>query len=145
MSLIKFVTSIYSMCFIEVFLFFMFVIFISLNMVGYKEMQKETSKSQNVFYEEKRVCNRGRVRFQYDLALQKNYPVSKEFAAAVCSLPEKYNQRKYFKFIEDWGTVSVLNLACSLMIVLPLGRTKRTVFLRSLQEHLLLAHVFFYP
>ena len=76
-------------------------------------MQKETSEYHNVFYEEKKVCNRGRVRFQYDLALQKNYPVTKEFASAVCSLPAKYNERKYLKFIEEWGTVSVLSVACS--------------------------------
>ena len=35
------------------------------------------------------------------------YPVTKDFAAAVCRLPERYDQGAYLKFIENWGTVSV--------------------------------------
>ena len=42
-----------------------------------------------------------------DLARVKKYSVSEDFAAAVCILPEEYNQQAYFKFIENWGTVSV--------------------------------------
>ena len=69
-------------------------------------MQKETSKYHNVFYEEKHVCNRGRARYQLDLAAVKGYPVSHDFAAAVCSLPAVYDDKKYYNFIERWGTVS---------------------------------------
>ena len=54
-------------------------------------MKKETSKYHNVFYEEKHVCNRGRARYQMDLARVKKYSVSEDFAAAVCVLPEEYN------------------------------------------------------
>ena len=73
-------------------------------------MKKETSKYHNVFYEEKDVCNKGRARYQLDLAPVKKFPVSLDFAAAVCVLPEQYDEKAYFNFIERWGTVSVLNL-----------------------------------
>ena len=85
-------------------------------MTGYNKMEKETSKSHKVFYDEKKVCNRGRVRYQLDLARQKKYPVTEEFAAAVCRLPEQYNQEKYLKFIDDWGTVRGVNLIFSFRI-----------------------------
>ena len=45
-------------------------------------MTKETSTYNNVFYEEKSVCNRGRARYQLDLAPIKKFPVSEDFAAA---------------------------------------------------------------
>ena len=77
------------------------------SLLGYEQVKKETSKYHNVFYEEKHVCNRGRARYQMDLARVKKYSVSEDFAAAVCILPEEYNQQAYFKFIEHWGTVSV--------------------------------------
>ena len=70
-------------------------------------MRKETEKYHNVFYEEKNVCNRGRARYQLDLAPVKKFSVSEDFGAAVCVLPEGYNEQAYFKFIERWGTVSV--------------------------------------
>lgn len=71
-------------------------------------MKRETSKHHNVYYVETKVCNRGRVRFQWTLSVQKEYPVSEEFAAEVCHLPEKYDEQKYLQFIDDWGTVSLL-------------------------------------
>ncbi|KAJ7378960.1 hypothetical protein OS493_019659 [Desmophyllum pertusum] len=54
----------------------------------FEQMRKETSKYHNVFYEEKNVCNRGRARYQLDLARIKKFPVSEDFAAAVCVLPK---------------------------------------------------------
>ena len=76
-------------------------------MSGYRKMDKETSKSHKVFYDEKKVCNLGRVRYQLDLARGRNYPVTEEFAEAVCRLPEQYSQEKYLDFIDNWGTVRV--------------------------------------
>ena len=73
-------------------------------------MEKETSKYHNVFYEEKDVCNKGRARYQLDLAPVKKFPVSLDFAASVCVLPEEYDEKAYFNFIERWGTVIILNL-----------------------------------
>ena len=72
-------------------------------------MKKETSKYNNVFYEDKHVCNKGRARYQLDLAPIKKFPVSLDFAASVCVLPEEYDEKAYFNFIERWGTVSILN------------------------------------
>ena len=69
-------------------------------------MTKETSTYNNVFYEEKSVCNRGRARYQLDLAPIKKFPVSEDFAAVICCLPDQYSERTYYQFIERWGTVS---------------------------------------
>ena len=68
-------------------------------------MTKETSTYNNVFFEEKKVCNRGRARYQLDLAPVKKFPVTEDFAAAVCSLPDSYSEGTYYNFIERWGTV----------------------------------------
>ena len=75
--------------------------------IGFEKVKKETSKYHNVFYEEKHVCNKGRARYQLDLAPVKKFPVSADFAATVCALPEGYNETAYFDFLEDWGTVSL--------------------------------------
>lgn len=75
--------------------------------LDFEKMAKETSKYNNVFFEEKKVCNRGRARYQLDLAPIKKFPVSEDFAVAVCTLPERYSERTYFNFIERWGTVSI--------------------------------------
>lgn len=80
-------------------------------------MKKDTSKDHNVFYEEKNVCNKGRARYQLDLAPIKKFPVSEDFAATVCVLPEGYNERAYFDFIEKWGTVSDLTLVLTFTLI----------------------------
>ncbi len=76
---------------------------------GYEKVNKETTTKKNVFFENKKVCNNGRARYQLDLARAKNYSVTEDFAAAVCALPETYEQDDYLRFVENWGTVSVLN------------------------------------
>ena len=101
------------LCSLRVFFYFYFYYF-----VGYAEMTKQTSNFNKVFYEEKSVCNRGRVRYLYDLARTGKFAkaVTNDFEAAVCRLPEEYNQTAYFEFIEDWGTVST---APNLVVMLP--------------------------
>ena len=76
-------------------------------------MKKETSEYHNVFYEDTlyvHVCNKGRARCQLDLAPVKKFPVSADFAATVCALPESYNEKTCFNFLEDWGTVSLFEV-----------------------------------
>ena len=73
-------------------------------------MNQETSTNKNVFFENKRVYNNGRARYQLDLARAKKYSVTEDFAAAVCSLPETYEQEDYLRFIENWGTVSEMTI-----------------------------------
>ncbi|KAM7438653.1 hypothetical protein ABFA07_011865 [Porites harrisoni] len=77
---------------------------------NFEKMTKETSTYNNVFYEEKSVCNRGRARYQLDLAPIKKFPVSEDFAAAVCGLPDQYSERTYYQFIERWGTHIVVEV-----------------------------------
>lgn len=90
---------------------FIFLYFL-VRITGYKSVDKQTKGSEKVFYDFKKVCNRGEVRYLLDSA-RRNLPgftVTDDFAAAVCSLPGEYDQDKYFYFIERWGTVSVLSL-----------------------------------
>ena len=69
-------------------------------------MKLETSARQNVFYEEKKVCNKGRARYLLDAASSKNFSVTEDFAAAVCNLTEHFDKNVYRNFIDKWGTVS---------------------------------------
>ena len=80
---------------------FSFFPFFFLAIAGYEKVDKETSTNKNVFFENKKVCNNGRARYQLDLARAKNYSVTDDFAAAVCSLPETYEQEDYLRFIEN--------------------------------------------
>lgn len=77
---------------------------------SYEKMKKETTKKQKVFFEKKEVCNMGTARYQPSLARVEKYSVTKEFAAAVCRLPEEYNQGAYRRFIDKWGTDIVLKV-----------------------------------
>ena len=87
------------------------IIFRNLNAVliftaVYESMKLETSARQNVFYEEKKVCNKGRARYLLDVASSKNFSVTDDFAAAVCNLTEHFDANVYRNFIDKWGTVS---------------------------------------
>ena len=73
-------------------------------------MEEETKKKKKVFIEKKEVCNMGTARYQLSLARVEKSSVTKEFAASVCRLPEEYNQGAYRRFIDKWGTVSVLTV-----------------------------------
>ena len=90
---------------------FIFLYFL-VHITGYKSVDKQTKGSEKVFYDFKKICNRGEVRYRLALARLKlpGFTVTDDFAAAVCSLPGKYDQKRYFYFIERWGTVSVLSL-----------------------------------
>ena len=87
------------------------IIFRNLNAVliftaVYESMKLETSIRHNVFYEEKKVCNKGRARYLLDVASSKNFSVTDDFAAAVCNLTEHFDENVYRNFIDKWGTVS---------------------------------------
>lgn len=70
----------------------------------YRKVSYQTFHAKNVFYEEKTVHNLGKARYQLDLVKWKRFPVTNEFAAAVCNLPQTYDQMTYRRFIRNWGT-----------------------------------------
>ena len=74
----------------------------------YGSIKKETTSNHKVFFEKKKVCNEGKARYLLELAKVHKYSVTEAFAAAVCQLPEVYNQADYSRFIDIWGTVSML-------------------------------------
>ncbi|KAL9963063.1 hypothetical protein ACROYT_G032229 [Oculina patagonica] len=76
----------------------------------FEQASSDTQSSKNVYFETKEVCNKGRARYQLGLAQETEWPVTREFAAAACKLPAKYDQRAYMKFIENWGTHIVLEV-----------------------------------
>lgn len=82
----------------------------SLVIVGYGEIKKETTKKEKVFFEKKKVCNDGTARYLLELAQVDKYSVTNAFAAAVCRLPKAYDQGAYRRFIDNWGTVSMLTV-----------------------------------
>lgn len=75
--------------------------------LGYKSMDKATSKDKNIFFEEKTVCMKGNAAYFYNQLQQGKFSVSREFAAAVCHLPQNYTEKEYLEFIETWGTVGI--------------------------------------
>lgn len=77
---------------------------------SYEKMEEETTKKKKVFFEKKEVCNMGTARYQLSLARVERYPVTREFAASVCRLPEEYDQGAYSRFIDKWGTDIVLRV-----------------------------------
>ena len=48
-------------------------------------------------------------RYSMNLADTDRYPVSREFAHDVCSLPTTYDKATYMDFVESWGTVNNYN------------------------------------
>ena len=71
---------------------------------GYEKVDEETSQNKKVFFEKIKICNNGTARYLVDKAKRERFPVTEDFAAAVCSLPETFKRRPYFRFIESWGT-----------------------------------------
>ena len=50
-----------------------------------------------------------------DLVKSERFPITNEFAAAVCNLPQTYDRIAYHRFIKDWGTVGFwINFVTSL-------------------------------
>ena len=81
----------------------------------YQKVSYQTFHAENVFYEEKTVHNLGKARYQMDLVKSERFPITNEFAAAVCNLPQIYDRMAYHRFIKDWGTVGFwINFVTSL-------------------------------
>ena len=76
-------------------------------------MSEGTSSQRKVFYQSKTIKNKGRARYRLDSARVEKYPVTRDFAYAVCGLPNEYNEVKYGEFIGEWGTVCSSSLNTS--------------------------------
>ena len=86
--------------------------------IGFEEVKKETSDYHNVFYEDIHVCNKGRARYQLNLAPVKNFPVSADFAATVCALLGSYNEKKYFDFLVSLFKCWLIRLIIGIDVIL---------------------------
>lgn len=74
-----------------------------------KRAKEKTDKKKRVYFDQKQICNLGQVRYLTDR--HGIHKISKSFYRSVRNLPIIYNEDKYMKFIEDWGTVSSHSVA----------------------------------
>lgn len=74
-----------------------------------KRAKEKTDKKKRVYFDQKQICNLGQVRYLTDR--HGVHKISKSFYRSVRNLPIIYNEDKYMKFIEDWGTVSSHSVA----------------------------------
>jgi hypothetical protein len=72
---------------------------------AYQAVVTQTSKHHYIYQDAATYCKLGHVRYSMKLAESDHYPVTREFAADVCSLPVTYDANSYMQFIEKWGTV----------------------------------------
>ncbi|XP_045209954.2 uncharacterized protein LOC123561558 [Mercenaria mercenaria] len=71
---------------------------------AYKAVVQQTSKHHYIYQDAATYCKLGHVRYSMKLAEADHYPVTREFASDVCSLPTTYDASAYMQFIENWGT-----------------------------------------
>ena len=76
----------------------------------YEKVQKSTQSGETVFRDCTEICNKGEARYLLGSVESKQWALTDEFATDVCGLTVKYKKReekkKYFDFLEKWGTVS---------------------------------------
>ena len=103
----------------------------------YQKVSYQTFHAENVFYEEKTVHNLGKARYQMDLVKSERFPITNEFAAAVCNLPQIYDRMAYHRFIKDWGTVGFwINFVTSLTFNLKKFGQVFTIFVCKILSYL---------
>ena len=51
------------------------------------------------------MCSEGFATYKTADVQNNDFTVTKEFATAVCQLPQTYDIVQYIKFLETWGTV----------------------------------------
>ena len=70
-----------------------------------------TEKKKRVVIQKTKICNYGTARYLYANALanEPGFTLSRSFINSVkYELPFTYNKRAYMRFINKWGTVSLL-------------------------------------
>ncbi len=70
-----------------------------------QKAESETTKNKRVYFDQKRICNAGRVEYLSDA--RGIHRLSRRFQDRVSQLPVQYNMTAYMQFIKDWGTVSI--------------------------------------
>ncbi|XP_077866364.1 uncharacterized protein LOC144354101 [Saccoglossus kowalevskii] len=67
--------------------------------------------NDDVLYEDRFICDRGTARYQTENVQTLEYPLSNDFASAVCSLPTDYNEATYMSFLDTWGTDVIVEVS----------------------------------
>ena len=77
-----------------------------------QDVKQATDVQEKVVVQTNTICNMGTVRYKLSNALigQGGYTLTDEFKNAIRLLPSTYDEVKYTKFLDDWGTVSQSNL-----------------------------------
>ena len=74
---------------------------------------RETTENQrSVVVQKTRICNYGQARYKLASALSgaSGYSLTEEFKNAIRLLPSTYTEQNYMRFLDDWGTVSLLSV-----------------------------------
>ena len=78
------------------------------NLIGYSAISQSTDVGHHVFFDDVTVCNLGRARYVDELALADRFPLSRDFVADACALPATFDPVEYMRFLDTWGTVSII-------------------------------------
>ncbi|KAK3585059.1 hypothetical protein CHS0354_004242 [Potamilus streckersoni] len=75
----------------------------------YQALKTQTSQHHYIFQDASTICNMGHSRYATNLAAADHFPITREFAASVCSLPTDLDETKYMAFIDEWGTHIIID------------------------------------
>ena len=79
---------------------------IIISCTGYKEMKKTIKHTRQVYFDKEAFCHSSEVRYLTErIPYDDGFGVSKNFYYAFKRLPEIWNFRKYYQFLNEWGTV----------------------------------------
>lgn len=73
--------------------------------LGYSKVRDTIQSEQIVEMDVGITCSEGHVNMFLNTAKNRNFSVSDDFFYSVKELPTQYDEKKYYKFIKDWGTV----------------------------------------
>ena len=77
------------------------------------QMRQKTENETSVVVQKTNICNYGEARYKLANALNTpGYDLTTDFKNAVGQLSSTYSINDYAQFLDDWGTVSNLKIAC---------------------------------
>lgn len=77
-------------------------------MLGYGHVSSTFNKDKTVVADRTIVCLNGAARFRTDIAKREGNAVTDNFITHVKNLPDQANYEDYMKFINKYGTVSIV-------------------------------------
>lgn len=102
-------------------------------LAGMQQASETTEKRRSVVVQKTKICNYGQARYELANALSgvDGYDLTKDFKNTIRLLPSTYSADQYTRFLDDWGTVSIIaiNLSCKMPRCTDLYTPKWLIFL----------------